>query len=207
MITDEEMFAAMEGVNFLSNRLKETTIEEYDRMVEIEPTLKNMCTCSIEKFEIMLEKGFDVNQQDQCGSSLLGLLMSQHQITCINILLRFNPDVSLMNNEGQTIYFNLEHIAISREGINLVERLLSLDVNGNLIQTCDIRGLTILQQYNNILHLYINHGIDSTIDITPSNHMLNDSKIYRLKNVVIRIKNHIKRKTTLFSLMLQHLYE
>jgi len=201
MQTDEDMFAAMEGYHFLRWRFKEPTIEEYDEMVEAEPTLKNMCICSDEKFEIMLKKGFDINQQDQGGSSLLGLLISRQEFKKINILLRFNPDVSLMNNEGQTIYFNLESIATSCEGINLVERLLSLDVNGNLIEIHDNSGLTISQQYRNILHIYTKHGIDKTIDITPSNHMLNDSRIYRLKNLDIRIENHIKRKITLFSLM------
>jgi len=197
-----------QDMTYLINWVRNVTYEQYDQKIDDEPTFANMCGCSKEKFESVLQNGFDVNQQNDTGASLLGMMMLNSYAEKINILLKFNPDVSLVNNEGRNIYFGLYFIAKTKEGLDLVERLLSLDINGDLVTKGDYNGVTPLQLHqkclDNHIHLPLNQNV---IAIRPVDVMMHQSTISYLTQLIMRIENHIKRKTTLFSLMLQHLYE
>lgn len=197
-----------EDLTALMNWVRSVTYERYDNIVDDDPTFDNMSGCSKEKFESVLQNGFDVNQQNDTGASLLGIMISNNYKEKINILLEFNPNVSLTNNDGQNIYFGLYSIADSNEGIDLVERLLSLDVDGDLATKGDLKEVTPLQTHKKVLNDHIHHFFNpKRVSIRPIDIMIYQSKIDYLTQLIMRIENHIKRKTTLFSFMLQHLYE
>lgn len=191
---------------FLINWIRNIS-QNADERVESEPTLDNMCYCSEEKFKSMLEKGFDINQQNEDGTSLLGFLMTRNKFEKIDVLLGFNPDASLVNINGQNIYFNIMAILKSNESFELIEKLLSLDMNGDLVHKSDFNGITPLQRIQNDLDQCESyHGLHDG-SISPLDIMVYDDLIHRLRQLKIRFTNHINRKTTLFSFMLQHLYE
>lgn len=65
-------------------------------------TMLHVPTVSPSIAEVVLNAGFNINSQDKWGNTALHVHARSYQSRMIELLLKYAPDLTLMNQEGQT---------------------------------------------------------------------------------------------------------
>lgn len=185
-------------LKYLMNWVRGITANEYDEKVDEDPSMKNMIYCSDNKFIETLSKGkYDIDHQDDLGSTLLGRLLDNKMFEKVIILLKFKPDLSIRNHVGRNIYFGFHSCRRfnddSHDMMEAVDLLISSDTNGDFIQTADHNGFTPKESYKDGIEYLMSLG-------NPHSY---SQKIIDFYTILFdRFENHIIKTKTLFSLML-----
>ena len=113
---------------------------------------------SIELVQILLDKGADVNAQNNSKQTPLHIACKCESIELVQILLNKGADVNVQNNSKQTPL----HIACESDSIELVHILLDkgADVNA-VISGCSV----LLIAASNIKHFYSKDKRDKHLEL------------------------------------------
>lgn len=176
--------------------------EDHDVWVEKKPNLFSIEKCSNEKFIEMIEKGYDINQQNSRGWTLLGYLMSKLNLEKIDILLRYNPDVTLQNESGRNIFFGFYGWICKKTYLDMVDRIIALDTTGELIKSKSHNGFTSIAEYRHEWEYFKGKYDDCCTDKYKKYY---HKKVAFLEILIIKLKNHVLIKKSLFMMMLPDL--
>lgn len=163
------------------------------------PTHVNLVFCSYPVFcQILEAKRYDINFMTSTLSmsmTLLGYLILRCDLDKIKVLLSYHPDVSLKDQNGQTVFFYFKEWCFRPDTDNMLDILdamLNIIESHEILQIHDNNGSDVINYYQKIMCQWekVNMPIFSKINLDFTEKM------------IIRFENHIQNSKTLFSLML-----
>jgi len=162
---------------------------------EFMSSMDYMTICPIDKFKELLDNGYDVNQQTERGTTLLGCLMLKQSYDKIKVLLNYNLNLLLYDKDGRTIYFAFISWEYNQETADLIDMMISMDINHRMFDQYDCFGNNVIAHYEKIRNKYY--------DIL--NNILAHQYTLIYDYLILKLKNHQMKGKTLFSMMLSYL--
>lgn len=176
--------------------LEELDYDEYE-LIKTTSNFYTISKCSNEKFIDMIEKeGYNINEQNEYGWSLLGYFMMRMNLEKIDILLRYNVNIYLQNDKSRNIFFGFIEWKCTKENLEIVDKIIKLDKTGELIKSRDINGYSTIEFYQKELD---HHREISKIH---PNYTFFRDVIPFYEALIIRYENHIQMIKTLFQTMI-----
>lgn len=157
-----------------------------------------MTICPIDKFKELLDNGYDVNQQTERGTTLLGRLMLKKSYDKIKILLNYDLNLLLYDKDARTIYFAFISWEYNQETADLIDIIISMDVSYQIFNQVDRLHNNVIDHYEKIRErCWVFNDYQGAV-IAMERCVIYDYLIFKLKN-------HQMKGKTLFSMMLSYL--
>lgn len=159
---------------------------------------------SNDELKRILKEGYDVNKLSTThGDTLLTLSVLNREIIKVNILLDYNPDISIQvyGSCYQTLFYNFLGWYYSERAVDIVLSLLDMDKNGDVLMLKDYFGQTAIEHTQDNLNQKLENLIRYNHKIKGEERVLSQSNIRFLDFFVKACENHLRKTSTLFNIM------
>lgn len=158
------------------------------------------CINTDDDFKKLLDQGYDVNKRSEThGDTLLTLLANNRRIDRLNILLDYNPDISVTvkGDLDRTVFFQICWWDYTTKTADLVYRLLDMDETGDVLLMRDIRGDNVIE--------YLGESFKDTMGVVdildPYDRARHEWRMF----LIMAYENHVNKKRSLFNMLLNQI--
>jgi len=152
----------------------------------------------------LLDDGYDVNRMTETyGDTLLSLFVLNRNIDKINILLEYNPDISVRvrGDLYRTLFYGFDRWYWSPEAAEVLLRLLEMDTTGDVLLIKSSCGDNVI---NHMQTLFFQRRSDYLLEesgMKPYDKRMAKDNIRFLDFFVKTCENHLRKTSTLFNMM------